>query len=134
MNDTKTAPALTAEGWEHKEFAVGNTPKREKPGHTLFGYIKSETGALHLGWDGDLCLPVQDTHPLAALALYGQPFGFTREDVAELRGAIDDVESNILEGGSFESIRLLDRHEHPTILCLRSLADRIEARLPPESA
>lgn len=48
-------------------------------------------------------------HALAALALHGQPFGFTRKDVALLRAA-----------------------NHANVL--NSLIARIEALLPPENA
>ncbi len=63
----------------------------------------------------------------AALCLHGQPFGFTREDVACLRAASGaviyrDAFSGELAGDSVESRKLLD------------LADRIEALLPPEGA
>jgi hypothetical protein len=51
-------------------------------------------------------------HRIAALALYGQPFGFTHEDVVLLRSSSWDVE----EGGE----------------ALRMLASRIKALLPPE--
>lgn len=49
-----------------------------------------------------------DRHALAALLLYGQPFGFSREDVKHLRDRGSNCE-----------------------WCI-SLADRIEALLPPE--
>jgi hypothetical protein len=99
-------PALTSEEWEHFEFATG-----ERPGDTLFGYINPDTRALHLGWNGDGMKPVKNSAPLAALALYGQPFGFTREDVRELRA---------MSVNGF------------TYFGLNSIADRIEALLPPE--
>jgi hypothetical protein len=104
-------PALTSEEWEHFEFATG-----ERPGDTLFGYINPDTRALHLGWNGDGMKPVKNSAPLAALALYGQPFGFTREDVTKLRAVL-------------ESLIGYPSHEWDTI---ESVADRIEALLPPE--
>ena len=54
-------------------------------------------------------------HGIAAANLHGQPFGFTREDVEVLTDAVGSVYSS-MEG----SAKLL------------SLADRIEALLPPE--
>lgn len=51
-------------------------------------------------------------HALAALALHGQIFGFTREDVQILR----TIELEYIQGGPFS---------------LTSMADRIEALLPP---
>lgn len=54
---------------------------------------------------------IRSRHAIAALALYGQPFGFTRDDVDNLRG--------IVLGGEVGR-------------WLESLADRIEALLPPK--
>jgi hypothetical protein len=53
-------------------------------------------------------------HGIAAFALWGQPFGFTREDVAELR-------------------MLATRNYEIDPEALRSLAERISALLPPET-
>lgn len=58
-----------------------------------------------------------ECHAVAALALYGQPFGFTREDVKLLR---DEAEGE-WNGEQMDVGRRLLR-----------LADRIEALLPPE--
>lgn len=59
-------------------------------------------------------------HRNAAIALYGQPFGFTREDVKLVRDveAVNDSDMYAL------SDEYLARY--------RDLADRIEALLPPE--
>ncbi len=57
-------------------------------------------------------------HAVAAIALEGQPFGFTREDVKELRGVAEDYEHRGLTPCPFDT--------------LNDLADRIEALLPPE--
>lgn len=56
-------------------------------------------------------------HAAAALALYGQPFGFTREDVKMLRGI---------------AFFLADHHYRPGGAAAANIADRIEALLPPE--
>lgn len=56
-------------------------------------------------------------HAAAALCLYGQPFGFTREDVKELRAVAEDYEYRGLDPSPFDT--------------LNALADRIEALLPP---
>lgn len=108
-------PALTVEEWEHREFAVGEAPSRDKQGHMLFGYISDTTGELFLGWNGVEMHAVKNAAPLAALALYDQPFGFTREDVEELRRVTKATEWS--DGGSWD---------------FSDLADRIEALLPPE--
>lgn len=54
-------------------------------------------------------------HALAALALYGQPFGFTRDDVAYIRAAAN-------------ALFLPNAFVKP----LESAAKRIESLLPPE--
>ena len=59
-------------------------------------------------------------HRAAALALYGQPFGFTREDVAWLQ----DI------GQHFDKMGLIHLDSRDAY----SLADRIEALLPPDAA
>jgi hypothetical protein len=57
-------------------------------------------------------------HALAAMALHGQPFGFTHDDVLTLRLAADTHDND------------LDWKER--CFKLRDTADRIEALLPPE--
>lgn len=59
-------------------------------------------------------------HAIAALALHGQPFGFTREDVEVLRCAQSVLDT-------------LDGYDDESIGC-GSLAARIAALLPPEDA
>ena len=73
--------------------------------------------------DGDLTPILEQygevSHQMAAVALHGQSFGFTREDVQFLRWCQKDARKKdgplIAEGFDFERI-----------------ADRIEALLPPE--
>lgn len=57
-------------------------------------------------------------HAVAALCLYGQPFGFTREDAEILREYADEIEDGFTRRGA----------------TLRSMADRIAALLPPEQS
>ncbi len=84
-------PAMTAEQWE-------NSPS---PG----------LGALPDEKDEYYDFP----HAVAAQALYGQSFGFTREDVEEMETAINGIS---LDGMDADP--------------LRSIRDRILALLPPE--
>lgn len=85
-------PALTAEEWNH-------SPHRQKV-----------SAIRHL-----LDTVEEDRiHAVAALALYGQPFGFTRRDADAVRIASISAETP----AHYEE--------------LHSLADRIEALLPPE--
>jgi len=60
-------------------------------------------------------------HGVAAQCLYGQPFGFTREDVTFLRDHAKEMEGEFGLGDNA-----------PMLVSLRSLAARIEALLPPE--
>lgn len=103
MSD-KIEPALTAEEWA---------------AHDPGAFAQSLSLALPLfDSEGDLT-----SHGLAARALYGQPFGFTREDLAVLLEATGAVQYS-------EELPLYD--DHYLLVALRSLAARIEALLPPE--
>lgn len=62
----------------------------------------------------------QKLHAVAAMALYGQPFGFTHEDVRLLRS---DLQVPVAHGWSGAA----DRAHR-----LENLAQRIAALLPPE--
>ncbi len=59
-------------------------------------------------------------HALAALALHGQPFGFTHADVEALDSAAGMI------AWEWDD-------EHPTALALRDLATRLAALLPPST-
>ena len=104
-------PAMTAKEWAEPSYTMADTRLQVKR------------------FDGDLGFRVfdklgtfreKDRHALAALALYGQPFGFTREDVEVLRRVLRE----------WTPLR-----ESPIDLPvgLATLAARIEALLPPEA-
>lgn len=84
------------------------------------------SNAQQIGWacnevfvgEGD-SLDTVNRHGLAALCLYSQPYGFTREDVAFLRRAV------VME--KWEAV--VDAEETQKLECL---AARIAALLPPE--
>jgi hypothetical protein len=108
-------PALTAEEWAHVENMKRGWPEwiSENNEATLpFGSYEAQTQAERLD---------NPHHWIAALALYGQPFGFTREDVAIIYNAAWFVDLSSVPGRS----QMLED--------LRSLADRIESLLPPPS-
>ena len=65
--------------------------------------------------DGSLFTPT--AHQCAAIDLHGEPFGFTPEDVATLRA----LSVSLYKGGISEA------------RTVESLADRIEALLPPDT-
>lgn len=67
-------------------------------------------------------------HGLAALALYGQPFGFTWEDVRQLRDVAETIAGEWGLGGRWE-----DQGDDADIFAeWKSLIDRIAALLPPK--
>jgi hypothetical protein len=98
-------PALTREEWAG---ATGAIDPLMEPFTELHVSIQPD-GALAIwgAYDGGVQSPAA-RHALAALALHGQPFGFTWQDVDLLRDAVDYLDPRI-----------------------RTLADRIAALLPP---
>jgi hypothetical protein len=122
MND-EIKPALTPEEWETRECVRG------EPGGPLGSlhnerHISADEESLYLS-DSFETVSAQAPHrqALAALALHGQLFGFTWEDVDALRDAIDALNN---EWGE-----LIPGTEFGMIPSLRSLADRIAVLLPP---
>jgi hypothetical protein len=106
---------LTAEEWALKD--------RGAPGRyrgNAEGQVWENDGQM---WYGDE-YPVQNRHGLAALALYGQPFGFTWDDV----DAIERVVAGGELQGSLSPLSAVARQNDR----LRWLIDRIAALLPPK--
>lgn len=121
MSD-EVQPAMTAEEWATKRVARDGYPQCAivECEVRFRGEKKFERGkwfALFSG-DGEDVLRPATAHAIAALALHGQPFGFTRDDLAALRQACK------YQWG-------LNRQEESV---LYSLAARIAALLPPEDA
>lgn len=113
-NETEIRPALTDTEW--RTVCKASEAGSESVGLTTYGAVYCEDGSLTKGFAA-IEQPMM-RHALAALALYGQPFGFTREDIAMVRGgAVAMDERNDTEG-----------RDH-----LLRLAERIEALLPPTS-
>ncbi len=98
-------PALTREEWQNRYCTKEGVAMAAAPGQP---YLSAGDDAVH---DDGFDAGPEARHALAALSLYGQPFGFTREDVNLLRYAA--------------GVCIADRE-------LNGLADRIEALLPPE--
>jgi len=97
-------PALTREEWEEylKDFHTGLP-------------ISSVVG--------------RNPHAVAALCLHLQPFGFAREDVEIL----DRVATGLgFQAMDLEAKGISSKFERDRQDALNSLADRIEALLPPE--
>ena len=97
-------PALTPEEWADALAWP----------HGLKDYLVRPAERIGYGDDAP-----SDLHRVAALALHGQPFGFTREDVTLLRESRTEFAASLR--ASDTDLDLLD-----------SLAARIEALLPPE--
>lgn len=116
MSDEIT-PALTPDEWANSAAARGD--------ETL-------TAHMHRDWPGGMIvtvgrhavqIPDEAFHAVAALCLHGQKFGFTRADVALVRGAAEEFEFRSdpdfpLQSGN---VRFL------------ALADKLAALLPPEA-
>lgn len=102
MGETATptvAPAMTADEWEW-QFSERNVSVTARMREAV------EAGA------------AGHRHALAALALFGQPFGFTRKDVEFLRAVASDYETPRGYGDVGETLLIL--------------AARIESLFPPE--
>lgn len=111
-------PALTAEEWARPSAyrdAVGWDRYVERHANDPEKLVVGDTCLSGLS-PGSYSFGPEIFHPLAALCLHEQPFGFTWEDVDHLR----------------ESIHEWDEQRRQRLeWVLRDLADRIEALLPP---
>lgn len=104
MDEAKIQPALTAKEWEDlQRDSTGDDAFLEFP-------IPADDRSEYFG----------RPHEIAARCLYLQLFGFTREDLTLLREAIQTCASEW---------RMYD--VEADVAKLNSLADRIEALLPP---
>jgi hypothetical protein len=114
---TEITPALTAEDWYRLMYIAAD--------QSVFIDRDGATGEIILGPIGvevpASVLP-KHHHAIAALALYGQPFGFTREDVEALLSVADAIDMGFLPDS------LLNREKQ-----FRAIAARIAALLPPTS-
>lgn len=105
-------PALTPEEWAARRYASDELSEMRLEDGALV--VEKDTGG---AWYSDEHeYTDRDRHALAALALYGQPFGFTRTDVDAIRWAARLLEDNVIIGKAHG---------------LLAVADRIEALLPP---
>jgi hypothetical protein len=103
-------PAMTAEEWEAGLVKRPTCPQLIR---------NDDSPGVFVWYDQGVLIEPPDTYALAAMCLYKQPFGFTRQDVEEIRDAARNLEEEFNSPpGSIKE--------------LRSIADRIEALLPPE--
>lgn len=125
LGPMRILPALTPEEWAREIYSSSDGELSVEP-HVGSGFGDVSVYLMDAGplldcecekdgpyADAGRALTPQDRHALAALALYGQPFGFTRHDVYWLRTRAH------LSDGSVDAEML-------------GIADRIEALLPPE--
>lgn len=121
MSDSNT-PALTAEQWRQSIVTEGLYASREV--FLVDGVLTVDCGQQHrfpsATDDTDDVTP----HAIAALALYNQPYGFTRVDLVAIDEAIDAMSV---------SCGLLCPAGCDCADGLRSLRNRIGALLPPEA-
>jgi len=124
------APALTAEEWRAK--AVRRTGQGTYEVDVIALADDGRTLRLASEADGELVLvPEGDRHAVAALALHGQPFGFSQQDVedeTDVAGYCDAMARQSADAGSeaqAATFRMLaQRH--------RLRAAKIAALLPPK--
>lgn len=123
-------PALTPEQWESRDYrqpareldtwASERGPEASEDDRTEYlaklGLAASGAVIVMNRAHDRVLVPPPARAVLAALALIGQPFGFSREDTAALRRAADAS----ADPGTVER--------------LRDLAARLESLLPPEGA
>lgn len=138
-----TEPALTADEWRNRDrrvpargidaWARAAQPALAEGGHHSCDDATQYVAKLGLTDDGCVILmsrahdyvvvPPPERAALAALALYDQPFGFTKSDVVALRRAAETVASADPTGDRVSAERAAGE--------LRRLAERFEALLPP---
>lgn len=116
-------PALTVEEWRRHWFERQGSVNRTQ---VHFGGDRAGDGFFALTPDGPTGSAVvvnsASLHAVAAVALHGQPFGFTHADVDLLLNAAVAIEARM------DKWNLIETEKPPR---LRELADRIAALLPP---
>jgi hypothetical protein len=118
-------PALTRQEWKSRSWLqCFDSWDEEESDHSGVGEIHVHEDSLLITehehrFRANFSAP-SDRHRLAALALYGLPFGFTRRDVMYVKDAIKDLEKADIAGWPIYESEL------------GALADRIAALLPPE--
>jgi len=132
--------ALTPEQWETRDYrqraadidawAKGSTDRQATDDATEFA------AKLGLTTGGDcvivmsrahetVLVPPPARHALAALALHGQPYGFTPEDLTQLRRAAEWAASSARAGGASDSAR-------DAAAVIQRVATLVAALLPPD--
>jgi len=131
MSTDTVRPALTPEEWAR----LRATNHLTRP----IGYAGQEIG-VQVGhpWSGvsitaehsHAGLSREMSHALAAVALHGQPFGFTREDVVALRRVVEIAREHEDRGPRDEGWQ--SPEFSAAVARAESAVDRLAALLPPE--
>ena len=125
LGPMRILPALTPEEWEGVGWNLADHLEESahwQPGDGLRIWLNNSQSRVYVTLEraGESTVVINGSgarRALAALCLADQPFGFTHEDVRVLRGLASWVPHEWQPDGE---------------RVLRSLADRIEALLPPE--
>lgn len=127
-------PALTREEWGHREMEFGEEGwiaiegcfPVSGSGEPLLvcdtAYVGTYNKSGRASQKG-IRLDLRGRHAMAAVALCGHPFGFTRDDVTRIREAAQTMQ--------WSAVWMGEDDKSPAAM-LRALADRIAALLPPE--
>lgn len=108
-NETRVRPALTSSEWHDLSVEGDECVALDQNGDMYFAGMGRVAGYMR--------------HQIAALALFGQPFGFTPDDVEVLMGAAMRIGQDAAPGAAeFYRPRLTN------------IARRIRALLPPDDA
>lgn len=100
--------------------------------------LRTTNGGAVSVWDGKITddsqfvtVPNDYRHALAALALHGQSFGFTHEDVTLLRDVLSGPHDTAIEEDEGHSWEVSCGEDHDARTRRLDLAARIAALLPP---
>lgn len=136
--ETPIPPALSVDEWQFGRYVSGELEVYMKsPGLDGTKRLEVIVRAHPLG--GSMADP-RGLHALAALCLYGQPFGFTQEDVECLRCCAADQRKHMTDWLEVGEVDLATTGKQRLIIAesyrriadwFDSLADRIAALLPP---
>jgi len=119
-------PALTVEEWKRFKFPATTPLSCDAEGGRWSEVEQAHANDAVYMLEGGLGYRTGAIHGVAARLLHDQPFGFTREDLAVLRDLIADDKA-LSAMGDPEDVWIGNTRSE-----MKSLADRIEALLPPE--
>lgn len=128
MSDAAIAPALTPEQWDEIRERGGTVAQGRQAGAFTEGHTDAVAVSLHTGFRVGY-FEGTARHALAALALHGQPFGFTHEMVKALEERL--AMADIGDGDRISSRAEWAEAERETALAREAIA-HIAALLQPK--